>query len=354
MDYFLYYPFTLLLLIFLASSYFLFKRRKSTKNLRNLPPGSFGWPVIGETLEFLSESPENFILQRLKKHKTQVFKTNILGENTVFFSGQDANKFITTNEQKLVRVWFPHSQQHLFGVGKNNSSQNNNIQQKSPPGIARLYGFFKPETKFVENFDSLMKQQLSKYCEFKENEVIRAYQLIKSFALTLSCNYLLGMEPERAAKLAGKFDNVVNGIQSIHLDFPGTVFHRAKKAAAEVRREIELLIKEKTEVAATAAEEDLLSIFVAGDQSGKVKLPSTVANLVMGIMAASYGSLVTTMTFMVKFVGQRPDVYEKIYSGNFTINYIYTYSLSSLELSFVLGDMHISNVYFFFNSHSFT
>lgn len=308
------YPYCLLLLVFLTSFYFLLKR-KSTKHLRNLPPGSLGWPVVGETLGFFSEGPKNFILKRLKNNSTEVFKTNILGENTVVFSGLEANKFITTNEQKLVRVWLPHSQQRLFGVIKS-SANNINQQQKTSPGIARLYGFLKPEPKFVEKFDFLMKQQLSEYCGKEVN--VGAYQLVKSYVLTLSCNYLLGMEPERAAKLAGKFDDVVNGIHSIHLDFPGTVFRCAKKAAAEVRREIEGLIKEKSDdqVAATAAAEDLLSIFIAADRSGKVMLPSTVANIVMGIMAASYGSVVTAIAFMVKLVGQRPDVYDKIYSGN--------------------------------------
>ena len=166
----------------------------------------------------------------------------------------------------------------------------------------------------MDKFDLLMKRELKEHWEGNElGEVIRCYELVKSFALTLSCSYLLGMEAERSAKLSGKFDDIVNGIQSIHVEFPGTVFYRAKRAAEEVRREIEVLIEEKRGVATS---EDLLSMLMAGDQSGKIMLPSTVANIIMGVMAASYGSVVTAITYMLKFVGERTQVYDKIYSGD--------------------------------------
>jgi cytochrome P450 family 26 subfamily A len=49
-----------------------------------LPPGSKGWPIIGETLEYLSTArngvPEKFVADRRKKYDAKVFKTSLVGE----------------------------------------------------------------------------------------------------------------------------------------------------------------------------------------------------------------------------------------------------------------------------------
>lgn len=111
----------LLTVVFLGSTYFILKRRNSS--IKKLPPGSFGWPFVGETLEFLYKSPEIFITERVKKYTSDVFKTKILGEATVIFCGPAANKFIIANESKLVKVWHPPSQRKLFGMDQVTTQQ---------------------------------------------------------------------------------------------------------------------------------------------------------------------------------------------------------------------------------------
>ena len=58
------------------------------------PPGSLGLPLIGETVPFVLDS--NFGKKGEKQYGS-IFKTNILGRNTVFMSGAEANKFILSS-----------------------------------------------------------------------------------------------------------------------------------------------------------------------------------------------------------------------------------------------------------------
>ncbi|RVX12761.1 Cytochrome P450 716B2 [Vitis vinifera] len=101
----------------LFSLHFIAKILKAGK-FSNLPPGSLGWPRIGETLVFLRSGedgePQRFIRERMDKYDSGVFKTSLLGEPMMVFCGPAGNKFLFGNENKLVSVWWPSSVRKLF------------------------------------------------------------------------------------------------------------------------------------------------------------------------------------------------------------------------------------------------
>nr|XP_015900676.2 beta-amyrin 28-monooxygenase-like [Ziziphus jujuba var. spinosa] len=316
----------LLFILFATSTYFLFNH-KNYSNSKNLPPGSAGWPIIGETIEFLYETPENFINHRTKKYSSQVFMTNIFRRPTAIFSGPAGSKFISSNDQKLLKVWYPPSQRSLFQMNRPNPtptptpspSQPSPATQPQPKTLTSASGFLRPEARYVAKFDSFTKSFLRSYLEAKQ-EVVEVYPFAKTFTLTLACNYFMGLEDsERAENLVGKFDDLAMGIHSMDLNFPGTIFHRASKAAAELRKELGIFIEEKRVKMSSnngVVKEDLLSQLIAGNQSGrKFTPPEKIVETMLGLLTASYSSAATVITFMVKHIGERPDIYQKILSG---------------------------------------
>jgi hypothetical protein len=62
-----------------------------------LPPGSFGLPLIGETIGLLRDP--NFVDKRYKQYGT-IFKTHLFGRPTVYMLGAEANRFLLTNENQ--------------------------------------------------------------------------------------------------------------------------------------------------------------------------------------------------------------------------------------------------------------
>ena len=59
-------------------------KEKVTGTGPTLPPGSFGWPIMGETLQFLAANREGaidhkFISKRTTKYSSKIFKTSIFG-----------------------------------------------------------------------------------------------------------------------------------------------------------------------------------------------------------------------------------------------------------------------------------
>ncbi|KAJ0795264.1 putative protopanaxadiol 6-hydroxylase [Helianthus annuus] len=69
-----------LFFLFIVLCFFLQTHRKKLATSNNLPPGSFGWPFLGETLEFIRSqtngNPERFVRDRVERYGSPlVFKT---------------------------------------------------------------------------------------------------------------------------------------------------------------------------------------------------------------------------------------------------------------------------------------
>lgn len=110
-----------LLLLFTIIIFFIVtgKNRKSRNKGLNLPPGSYGWPILGESIEFIRTRNDGcsrkFLQERREKYKSEVFRISILGESMAVLCGPAGNKFLFSNENKLVTVWWPASVKMLLG-----------------------------------------------------------------------------------------------------------------------------------------------------------------------------------------------------------------------------------------------
>ncbi|KAM7274678.1 hypothetical protein ACFE04_016544 [Oxalis oulophora] len=150
-------------LTFFAISLYAKKLIKSKPSYQNLPPGSYGWPIVGETLEFMAAhqngAVEEFIMNKTKQHSSQIFKSSIFGQNIVIFSGAEANKFIFSNDEKLFTRWRPPTVQNLFP-----SMEFVPVEHDHKKGKKYVSFFFKSDTrpKLVATMDSIAKKHLQK------------------------------------------------------------------------------------------------------------------------------------------------------------------------------------------------
>ncbi|KAF8390924.1 hypothetical protein HHK36_023224 [Tetracentron sinense] len=303
---------------FLSLALIIYAYKRKTNGATNLPPGSLGWPFIGETLEFLYEKSEKFVNDRMRNYSPNIFKTNILGEKTAVICGPAGNKFLFLNEQKLVTAWRLHSMQKLFrSYQAATATSPISDSREAETKIVRSPGFLKPEAlvQYLGKMDLITQHHLQMYWVGKEE--VKVYPLAKKFTLTLASCFFLGLDiPERVAKLVNKFDDITFGQHSAPLNFPGTAFYRASKAARAIRKELELIIKEKKAAMSIGAEmQDILShMIMFSDPTGRLMPETEIADKIMGLLVAGYSAVATALTFLMKYVGERPDVYEKILS----------------------------------------
>lgn len=294
---------------------------------KNLPPGSFGWPIMGETVEFLFGKPDKFVFDRMKKYSPDIFKTRILGEDTAVICGPNGHKFLFSNEQKLFTAFRPHSMQKLFRSYKAAAGappQPATVEDRAKAArdeeakVIRSPGFLKPEAlvRYLGKMDSMTQQLIQIHWGGKD--LVKAYPFTKSLTLTLACRFFLGTDdPERIARLVENFDDMTVGMHSITVNFPGTIFYKANKAATAIRKELRNVIAEKkAAISSGVSMGDILShMIVATDPTGKHMPEAEIADKIMGLLTAGYSTVATAMTFFMKYVGERPDVYKKVFDG---------------------------------------
>jgi cytochrome P450 family 26 subfamily A len=156
---------TLILLgIFLLVSLYIITKTLKERLIPNphLPPGSLGWPLIGETLNYLGTClagrPDWFLRDRMEKHDPQVFKTSLFGETLAVFCGPAGNKFLFSNENKLVNLWWPRSVKKLL------KSSLVNVAGDEAKRIRRiLLTFLDPDAlkRYIERMDLVTQHHIS-------------------------------------------------------------------------------------------------------------------------------------------------------------------------------------------------
>ncbi|KAE9449322.1 hypothetical protein C3L33_18777, partial [Rhododendron williamsianum] len=181
-----------LLGFFLLLVIYLFYNHKTSGNA-NLPPGKTGFPVIGETLEFLYAGwkghSEKFISDRIAKYSSNVFKTSLFGSPSVVFCGVNGHQFLFSNENKLVRVWFPRSINKIFRQSTETFSTEEAINARK-----HIRTLIKPEglQSHIGLMDTFAHCHFVTYWENKD--MVLVFPLAKHCAFVLACRLLMSVE----------------------------------------------------------------------------------------------------------------------------------------------------------------
>ncbi|XP_059452889.1 beta-amyrin 28-monooxygenase-like [Corylus avellana] len=317
----LFFFFFFLISLFLASSISfgicsLAYKTKENVTRPTLPPGSFGWPIIGETLQFFAANQEgaveNFVSKRTTKYASKVFKTCILGENFIIFSGAPANRFIFSNDGKLFIRWWPPSVQKLFP-----STALVPIEDDAAKARKFISFFFKfNEThKFVASIDSISRTHFKNYWEGKKE--VKVHPLVKMHTFTLACHLFMSIDDkDKLSKFLCHFNILTKGILSVHLHIPGTKFYHATKAAEALRKEIYMIIKERREALANnlaSPTQDVLSQMIAlpCDHDGFMT-ELEIADKILAFLFGGHDTATATITFSMKYLAEMPHVYDEV------------------------------------------
>ncbi|KAL3825521.1 hypothetical protein ACJIZ3_021550 [Penstemon smallii] len=321
MELFFYISLLITLFILLVSVIYLFiyKNKSSKYPKAPLPPGSTGWPVVGESLEFLSTGwkghPERFILDRVAKYSSSVFKTHLLAQPFAIFYGAKGNKFLFSNESKLVEIWWPSSIVKLFF--------SSNTQASSKEGAIKvrklLPDFIKPEAlqRYVGIMDDMARRNFADGWENKEEIV--THPLVKKYAFSTACRLFLSIEDQQHVdKFYKPFEVLIAGMISIPIDVPGTQFNKAIKASNIIRKQLIFIVKQrKIDLGEGKASpnQDIMSHMLSTSDENELQ----IADKIFGLLVGGHDSISSACTFIVSYLAELPEIYQGVYKEQMEI-----------------------------------
>ncbi|EPS59491.1 hypothetical protein M569_15315, partial [Genlisea aurea] len=307
-------------LVILISIYALIGR-KSTDGKRNLPPGGYGWPIIGESLDFFRDArngePQKFALSRVEKYKSPIFKTSLLGEKMAFLSGASGNKFLFSNENKLVSLWWPASVRRLLGPCLSTTSGEEGLAMRK-----FMSHFLNPERfskVYITTMDSVTQQHVRNHWEGKSE--VNVFKTAKFYTFELACRLFLSLDDSdgEIRRLFDLFNVFLKGIISLDFNFPGFRFHAANRATLVIKQRLQNIVRNRkqmleqgTRTDADAPQDLLTHLLVACDENGKFMAESMIVNNILMLLFAGHDTSSSAITLVMKYLAELPQVYEDV------------------------------------------
>ncbi|KAK9272033.1 hypothetical protein L1049_002402 [Liquidambar formosana] len=187
---------------------------------KGLPPGTMGWPVFGETTEFLKQGP-NFMKNQRARHGN-FFKSHILGCPTIVSMDPELNKYILMNEAKGLVPGYPQSMLDI--LGKCNIAAVHGSTHKYMRGA--LLALISPtmiKDQLLPKIDKFMRSHTSNW----DNKIINIQEKTKEMALLSSLKQIAGIESgSMSHAFMQEFFKLVLGTLSLPIDLPCTNYRR--------------------------------------------------------------------------------------------------------------------------------
>ncbi|CAI9096984.1 OLC1v1033263C1 [Oldenlandia corymbosa var. corymbosa] len=277
------------------------------------PPGG---RYISESLIYYSKLKKGmlyeFMKERMDKFSAKIFSTSLAGQPVVALCGPEGNKFLFSNENKLVKLWWPATLEKLLPMSDNQPAR------EHLKGIRKsvLLFFLKPDAlrEYVGTMDAVMKQHLETHWAGKDQ--IKVVDIANMYTLALASNFFLGMDYQNnieMEQLVEGMDEIESAIFGLPINLPGTTLNRGIRASRILRSKMEEIIQRRKAHLLLPPRKDFISHFLtAVDENGESYKDSDIATLLVGMLGASSTTFKLTITMVMKVLADMPNVYESL------------------------------------------
>lgn len=268
-----------------------------------LPPGEFGLPWLGDTLNFFRD-PDYAV----KKHQQYgpIFKTRLLGSPTIFVKDSAANQFVLSNENKYFVVSWPPSTQALLGK-LSLALQTGGEHQNRRKLLAQA---FMPRSLsgYIDTIRVITEQYAARWAE---QGTLTWYPELRNYTLDVACKLLVGLDNGSQTRLGHLFETWCAGLFSIPLALPWTRFGKAKRCRKLLLDEIEKTIVARQQTAAPG--NDALSLLIqARDDDGNGLSLEELKDQILLLLFAGHETLTSAIASYCLLIAQNPDVWDKL------------------------------------------
>uniref|UniRef100_A0A0E0I1H0 Cytochrome P450 n=1 Tax=Oryza nivara TaxID=4536 RepID=A0A0E0I1H0_ORYNI len=304
-------PFALLLALLIPILLHIVIRRKYSSY--NLPPGSLGFPVIGQTISLLralhSNTDYQWCQDRIEKYGV-VSKMSLFGSPTVLLAGPAANHFVFSNQDLI----FTETKAINALVGRSILTLSG---EELKQVRSALHGYLRPEmvTKYMRKMDEEVRRHID--LNWVGHKTVTVAPLARRLAFDIICSVIFGqgVGPIREA-LAADFETMVKAMLSIPVNIPFTKFNKGLNASRRIRKVLRQIARDMEgalQQGYSSSADDFFTYMLVLRSKGTHSL--TVEDIVdnaIVLLAAGYETSSVLITFLIRCLANEPDIFGKI------------------------------------------
>nr|ARJ31380.1 ABA 8'-hydroxylase 1 [Epimedium pseudowushanense] len=272
-----------------------------------LPPGSMGWPYIGETLKLYTENPNTFFSNRQKGYG-DIFKTHILGCPCIMISSPEAAKIVLVSQANLFKPTYPPSKEKMIGPeaiffhqGEYHSRLKRLVQSSFLPAALR---------GSVSEIEKIVLRILPSW----EDTTINTLKEMKKYAFDVAMLSAFGggsdLEIQGIKQL---YHSLEKGYNSMPFNLPGTPFRKAMTARKLLNETLRKVIEKRRQSEKQSG--GLLGVLLGSkDQKLNHLSDSQVADNIIGVIFAAHDTTASVLTWILKYLHDNPEVLEAVTS----------------------------------------
>ncbi|BAQ61940.1 cytochrome P450 [Geminocystis sp. NIES-3708] len=287
-----------------------------------LPPGSFGLPLIGETINFLFD--RNFSSKKIAQHGN-IYKTSIFGNPTVIMIGAQANEFLFRHENEYVVSTWPKTTKVLLGQtslavknGDFHTSRRKILAQAFQPRVLASY---------LPTIEAITANYLQKWAKLGE---LTWYPELRNYTFDIAAKLFVGVDNGSQTRLCNLFEEWCQGLFSIPVNLPWTKFGKALKCRENMLQEIEAIVKQRQ--AGDNTHSDALSLLLkAEDENGDRLTLEELKDQVLLLLFAGHETLTSAIASFCLLTAQHPQVLAKIRQEQQKLNYQVPFNIEQLK-----------------------
>ncbi|KAI5062991.1 hypothetical protein GOP47_0021538 [Adiantum capillus-veneris] len=285
-----------------------------------LPPGSYGLPFFGETLQFLYTQRRNlswtFVDDRVSVYG-EIFKTHLFGVPTVLFSNPAGNKMIFTSENKLCHVAWPPSIVNV--LGKRALIALTGDEAKSLRKA--LMTFLRPEA--LQVYTGRVNKSAQSFLEenWRGRSEVKVFPLLKRFIFRIACELLMSRYNRQEQEMLEKpFSTMVHGQMQLPIRLPGTRYSKAIVAANLLRSQFQLWIEERKRDLASGKglpDDDMLSCLLTYvSENGTPLSDEDIKDNILLMLFAGHDTSTLVTALALRYLALNPDIFDAVYREN--------------------------------------
>ncbi|KAF8027411.1 hypothetical protein BT93_E0342 [Corymbia citriodora subsp. variegata] len=297
-------------LIIISITHWVYRWRNPRCNGKLLP-GSMGWPLLGETLQFFSPNTTHdiapFIKERMERYGP-IFRTSLVGRPVVVSADPDFSYLIFQQEGHLFESWYPDTFTEIFG--RQNVGSLHGIMYRYLKNMV-LY-LFGPESlkKMLPEVEEVAIRRLKQWSNQDKVEVKDA---TASMIFHLTAKKLISHDSESSPEnLRTNFDAFIKGLISFPLNIPGTAYHKCLQGRKKAMRMLRDLMQERQATPNKHRSDFFDFVLEELQKEGTILTEAIALDLMFVLLFASFETTSLALTLAIKFLSDNPRVLKQL------------------------------------------